>query len=199
MKNRRTGANLINRRVNYRSDHMDERKKAGLKAGGLYGIVILVDQLLSFTYMTSPFFSIIGWIGWITYFIPGVFAVHFGRHVIKNRKDAIVAILTASTVSSVIFVFVSGAWILEDLLFFLIVFVLAFLLIVPLSLISGLVYAKYKLGIPLREQKSIPPKIQPVYCFQCGNKVEENWVSCPHCGVRLKEDTRIYDDDTRIY
>ena len=175
---------------------MDERKKAGLKAGGLYGIVILVDQLLSFAYMTFPFFSIIGWIGWITYFLPGVFAVHFGRHVIKNRKDAIVAILTASAVSSVIFVFVSGAWILEDLLFFLIVLVLAFLLIVSLSLISGLVYAKYKLGIPLREQKlisqEIQPFIKPVYCFQCGDEVEENWDSCPHCGVKLKEDTRIY-------
>jgi len=100
------------------------------------------------------------------------------------------------TVSSVIFVFVSGAWILEDLLFFLIVLVLAFLLIVSLSLISGLVYAKYKLGIPLREQKlisqEIQPFIKPVYCFQCGDEVEENWDSCPHCGVKLKEDTRIY-------
>lgn len=132
---------------------MDDRKKAGLKAGGLFGIIIFVDQLLSFAYMTSPLFSIIGWIGWITYFIPGVLAVHFGRHIINDGKDAIVAILTAGIFSSIIFVFVSGTWILEDLLFFLVVFAFAFLLIVSLSLISGLVYAKFKLKIPLRKSR----------------------------------------------
>jgi len=193
---------------------MDQRKKAGLKAGGLCGIGILVIQFLSIEYMVVTLTSIGGW---LFYFLPGVLSVHFGRFVIKNGKDAAVSILVAGFVSSFIWVSVSiffaslstSMWWFEDDplyigLIILVFFILVLLLTVPLSLISGLVYTKYKLGIPLREQKLIPPKIQPrpiqpLYCFQCGKKVEENWVSCPHCGVRLKEDTRIYDDDTRIY
>ncbi len=36
------------------------------------------------------------------------------------------------------------------------------------------------------------PKPQVLTCPLCKNEIQEDWALCPHCGVRLKDDTRIY-------
>ncbi len=182
---------------------MDERKKAGLRSGVLCSIGIPVVQFLSSTCIEFPLTIVMEW---AFYCIPGVFAVHFGRHVIKDGKDAIVAILTASTVFSIIRTFIiapyksfsSGKGVFENglpyfgLLIFS-VFFMYFIYTTVLSIIGGSLYAECILGIPVREPVS--PKTQdrplkPVYCFQCGGKVEEDQVPCPHCGANLADDTR---------
>ncbi|MGD2249191.1 MAG: MopE-related protein [Candidatus Methanofastidiosia archaeon] len=38
----------------------------------------------------------------------------------------------------------------------------------------------------LKEKRKLP---EISTCPVCGNKVEKDWVSCPHCGVRLTDDT----------
>jgi len=30
-------------------------------------------------------------------------------------------------------------------------------------------------------------------CPLCKNEIEEDWNSCPYCGLKLKDDTLIYD------
>jgi len=35
-------------------------------------------------------------------------------------------------------------------------------------------------------------KDRKIICPFCKNEIEEDWVSCPHCGTKLKGDTRIY-------
>ncbi|MBU7009164.1 MAG: PEGA domain-containing protein, partial [Theionarchaea archaeon] len=35
-------------------------------------------------------------------------------------------------------------------------------------------------------------KPQKLTCPFCKNEIEENWVSCPYCGARLKDDTKVY-------
>ena len=128
---------------------MDERKKAGLKAGGLCGICTFILDLVSLGYLTSDIIYIIGGVGYIFYFMPGILSIHFGKHVIKNGKDAVISILVAVSVFSIIFVIASGTWILWSPLFFVVTLVFAFLLTGALSLVSGLIYAKYRLGLSL--------------------------------------------------
>jgi energy-coupling factor transporter transmembrane protein EcfT len=67
---------------------MNERVKAGLKAGAVWAICIIMLNLF--------FYSIIIW---IFYFVPGVLAVHFGRNSIRIIKDAVVSSLIAAIFS----------------------------------------------------------------------------------------------------
>ena len=38
-------------------------------------------------------------------------------------------------------------------------------------------------------------------CPRCKHKIDKKWVSCPHCGMKIKDDTQVYDtpDDTQMY
>jgi len=38
-----------------------------------------------------------------------------------------------------------------------------------------------------------------LYCPVCRNEIEKSWNLCPICGAPLKDDTLIYDNDTRVY
>ena len=61
---------------------------------------------------------------------------------------------------------------------------------------------KSKKGITPRSPPSAGSKSEPfqlLICPICKNKVQETWDLCPYCGARLRDNTRIYDDDTRIY
>lgn len=44
------------------------------------------------------------------------------------------------------------------------------------------------------EKEEITEKVEvkKIICPFCKNEIEEGWVSCPHCGTRLGDDTKIY-------
>lgn len=184
---------------------MDERKEAGAKAG----IVCLV------LFCVTPFFFLSLIVSSIYCLLPGVLAVHFGRKVIKNRKDAAISISMAATISALWILLLSlfsyygslGSSILD----ISIVFLLVLLFILLFSFIGGMIYAKY--GLKLFTQGTIkpsPPKrLKPPsipHCPVCGNRIERSWVLCPHCGVHLEGEkglhdggTKVYDDGTKAY
>jgi ABC-type antimicrobial peptide transport system permease subunit len=75
-----------------------------------------------------------------------------------------------------------------------------------ISLLAGGIFdVIHEQGISIVEiWRSTTPKTpkrlsQTLYCPRCKNKIEKNWISCPHCGHDLKDDTQAYDDNTRIY
>ncbi len=43
-----------------------------------------------------------------------------------------------------------------------------------------------------KEEITEETKVRKIICPFCKNEIEEDWVSCPHCGTKLKGDTRIY-------
>ena len=49
------------------------------------------------------------------------------------------------------------------------------------------------------KSSSSKPKPVSLFCPHCGSKVEKSWDLCPYCGADLKSDTRIFDENTRIY
>ena len=49
------------------------------------------------------------------------------------------------------------------------------------------------------KSSSLKPNPVNLFCPHCGSKIEKLWDSCPNCGADLKSDTRIYDENTRIY
>ncbi|MBU7018255.1 MAG: hypothetical protein HXS44_12165 [Theionarchaea archaeon] len=129
---------------------MDERRKAGLKAGGLCGICTIILKFVEFGFLTSDIIYVIGGVGCILYFMPGILSIYFGKHVIKSGKDALMSILVAVTVFSIIFVIVSGVWVSWSPLFFVATFIPVFLFTNAMSSISGVIYAKYILGMSLQ-------------------------------------------------
>ena len=59
-------------------------------------------------------------------------------------------------------------------------------------------------GVPWVFLKSAKPgkKIKStIECPNCRNEIERNWVTCPYCGKKIKEETRQYNtrDDTCLY
>lgn len=49
---------------------------------------------------------------------------------------------------------------------------------------------KLEKGENLEKKELEPPKT--IKCPFCNHEIGEEWVSCPHCGTRLADDTRIY-------
>jgi ribosomal protein L32 len=177
---------------------MDERKRAGAKAG----IVCLV------LFCVTPFFFLSLIVGSIYCLLPGALAVHFGRKVIKNGKDAAISISIAATISALWIFLISFFSYYGSLGFFVldmfIVFLLMLLFILLFSFIGGIVYAKY--GLKLFTQGTIKPsspkrlKPPPIpYCPKCGDRIERSWIICPHCGTHLENEKRYHDDDTKAY
>ena len=58
-------------------------------------------------------------------------------------------------------------------------------------------------GVPwvLLRSATSGKKRKKFVCPRCKNEIEENWVSCPYCGMKIKDDTRVYDtpDNTQLY
>ena len=151
---------------------MNERVKAGLKAGGVWAICTIMLNLFFF-------YSIIVW---IFCFIPGVLAVHFGRNNIRNIKDAVVSSLIAAIFSW----FLSG--IISSFLFsrYFFLFFLGIDLVIPIvmSSLGGITYAKYRLKISATGQKK--PNLLRVSCPGCNRKIEPDWKVCPYCKTDLE-------------
>lgn len=192
---------------------MDEKVKAGLKAGVISWITLIV--------------------GPIAFLIAGVIAVDFARTSIRNQEDVVVLSLMAGMTCMVVY----------SLILISIGEISAAVLFIPLtagilSIIGGVVYAKYRYGIPIhikmlrpsiqnaleipsRAKKSISPK----FCPGCGRNVEPDWkiclycktdleravclhcgsanpfpsVRCQTCGFPSEDRTVIYDDGTKVY
>ena len=43
-----------------------------------------------------------------------------------------------------------------------------------------------------KEEKTELKRSKTSVCPMCKNEIQEDWAACPHCGTRLKDDTRIY-------
>jgi rRNA maturation endonuclease Nob1 len=43
------------------------------------------------------------------------------------------------------------------------------------------------------EKKARTEEVKPrLICPFCNNEIEEHWIACPICGMKLKDDTQIY-------
>jgi hypothetical protein len=182
---------------------MDKRVKAGIKAGILCGAVIFITLILSFL------LCCLGIVGWIIGLAPGILTVHFGKAAIKNGKDVAVSCVVAGIVSPLTFIsllallFATSQNTLvpgEDLS---LLFIISLPFALGISIVEGLLYAKYNLGISLLGQQKMSSGAQPTpyktYCPRCGNGIDKTCFTCPYCGYDLKDDTQMYDDTTRIY
>jgi hypothetical protein len=142
-------------------------------------------------------------------FVPGILAVYFGKAAIKNMKDAAISCVVAGVVFPFsivcllflfLVIFQSTLITGEDLG---LVFTISLPVTLGISLIGGLLYARLSLGIPFTGQQSVPSEAQPLpyqtYCPRCRNRMNRTWISCPYCGYDLRDDTKVYDDKTRIY
>jgi len=68
------------------------------------------------------------------------------------------------------------------------------LAIVAIAIVGiGVMMQRKKAGQRTEVKKKKPEAPQKLTCPLCKNKIEEDWNSCPHCGTRLKDDTRIYE------
>jgi len=199
---------------------MDERVKAGLKAGVISWIALIMWPL--------------------AFLMAGVMAVEFGKAFIRNQEDVALSSLTAGMSCVVLYSFIRfmGGEI------FIAVVVFPFIAGI-FSLIGGAIYAEYRLGISIDVQKlaRIPEGLQnrlnpPAYakrpvskkfpkkfCPGCGRKIEIDWKVCPYCreelgfnvcphcgymnpsavnrcqrcGVPFRNGTVTYDDGTQVY
>ena len=99
---------------------------------------------------------------WLHLFMAGFLAAHFGRYYITNREDVVVSSLVGAVVSSLFIVFasilllkISIDWRVGDEIWMDFLEGLATMLFMAsiFSLTGGILYAKYKLGISVTEQK----------------------------------------------
>jgi hypothetical protein len=192
---------------------MDERVKAGLKAGVVSWITLLL--------------------GPTAFLIAGILAVDIGRIHIHDQDDVFVSSLVAGIICTSLY----------SLILFSIGSSIAAAIFFPvagiLSLIGGFIYARYRLGISidvqkiLRTLKDVQQGKVPLHVERhsakfrpgCNKKIEGDWkvcpycrreleqVFCPHCGCAntigtrycqrcrspLGDGTVIYDDGTRVY
>jgi beta propeller repeat protein len=74
-------------------------------------------------------------------------------------------------------------------------------LLVGLVLLGFLLLIVFIYKFKSRSKKKITPRSSSTtsYCPHCGHKVEKTWDSCLYCGTDLKDYTKIYDENTRIY
>ena len=187
---------------------MDERVKAGLKAGILCGIASLVMYFVPFLFMDF-FLSFI--VGGLFLFAPGILAVHSSKAVIKNRNDVIVSTVVSGLVFFLCTILLLVLPLISQNMWskgeYILIISGSLIIVLPITLgisvVGGLLYAKLKLGVPLIGKKVVPSGIQPppyqTHCPRCRNRIDITWISCPYCGYDLRDDTRIYDDKTRIY
>jgi hypothetical protein len=63
--------------------------------------------------------------------------------------------------------------------------------IIAIIVIAVLVQKKRKEKKKL-EEKAVKEKAGKTICPFCKNEVGEDWISCPYCGLKLKEDTQTY-------
>jgi hypothetical protein len=63
------------------------------------------------------------------------------------------------------------------------------LVVLAAILIIGVLQKKRK-GEEKESEKSEKPR--KATCPFCKNELEEDWISCPHCGIKIKEDTQTY-------
>jgi hypothetical protein len=111
---------------------MDKRVEAGLKGGFISWIIVLV-------------------VGVFAFFIAGFCAVLLGRTSIKNQNDVVIASLVAGLISMVAYIVVLP-W---GILLFLLPFFAG-----ALSLLGGIICAKYMLKIPIDIHKIEMPRIE---------------------------------------
>jgi hypothetical protein len=189
---------------------MNKVLEYGFKGGAAAWICTFIALTIDFAIEETIDFPIIEM---IAFSIAGILAVHFGKNKFKNKKDVITSSLIAGMISTfpVVFftvlliysllevsIFGYDPWLFAAYL--LGVLIGAFLLAAVPSLVGGMLYAQY-VGILTGKKvtPSMSKSVQTIYCPRCRNKIEKSWVSCPYCGASLKDETRVYDDDTRIY
>ncbi len=134
-------------------EHLHEGTKHGVKAGILCGITIsvlmLIASSLESSIYTAPFRGIL----MISFTIPGILIVHFGKEVINSTDDLIAPVAAAATVFSLFFVFNTAFFDIHSGCFnffnIFLLFGLFFLMVFMLSIGFGLLYAKYVLGNPI--------------------------------------------------
>lgn len=141
---------------------MDERIKAGLKAG--------IASLLGI------------WTGYLVFLLAGFLAVDFGEKTIQDTRDvALTSLVAASPCMIIHFLiciylgeYVEGVVIMPTAA-------------VVLSLGAALFRAKLKLGtsIRLKEILELPIAHRGV-CPVCGRRVESTWQFCPYCRSSLE-------------
>jgi hypothetical protein len=59
------------------------------------------------------------------------------------------------------------------------------------------VFLIYELKIKKRKKTQVITQSQ--ICPKCGNIIQKNAPSCPHCRATLKDETIVYDEETRLY
>jgi len=70
------------------------------------------------------------------------------------------------------------------------------LLLVAIISVGLLIVVKRKQGSQekgkVRKRGKRPETAKTLICPLCKNEIQEDWAACPHCGTKLKDDTRIY-------
>jgi xanthosine utilization system XapX-like protein len=189
---------------------MSKALECGLKGGAAAWICTFMATTIDLAIEEVINFPVVEMIAFST---AGVLAVHFGKNIFKNKKDVITSSLIAGMISTLPIVFFTALLMYSLLevsifgydpwmfvLYLLGVLIGTSLLAAIPSLIGGMLYAQY-VGILIGKKAipKVPRSIQTIYCPRCRNKIEKSWISCPYCGTSLKDGTRVYDDDTRIY